>query len=94
MDEREVLGWILIGLGIIFMVAGLIQALTRDRKTAGRLSGVDPPDWGDVILELIKGGLGIIAVGLALLLIGLDMTGTWDVFKNESASMMSLLMTA
>ena len=74
---EDFLGWVLIILGIAFMVVGLVQGrrdVQEARVLRGQGVGLSGLPWGDIILELIKGGLGMVAVRLLLLLLGLDLT--------------------
>ncbi len=74
----EVVGWVLIILGILFLVVGLIEAFKKvtSEKPTLATGGID---WPALIGALIKAGLLYIAVGLGLLLLGLELAG-YDVF--------------
>ena len=81
---EDVLGWILIVLGILFLIVGLIEAF---RKVTGgapqrEAGGID---WPKLIEALVKAGLLYIAVGIVLLILGLELTGQ-DVLTDEEGS--------
>lgn len=74
-----VLGWILIGVGIAFVLLGLVAAareVLRAQTEGVRGSSVDPESWAKLLsalTELIKVApqwLLLVGVGLAMVVIG------------------------
>jgi hypothetical protein len=74
---EDVLGWVLVVLGVLFLIVGLIEAFRKVlTASAARAGGID---WGALIGALIKAGLLYIAVGLGLLLLGLDILDIYEI---------------
>lgn len=71
-------GWAVILLGLLFLLLGLVEAIRRVFGDPPKLAG-GGIDWGAFIEALVKAGLFNIAIGLALLILGLRMIGV-DVF--------------
>jgi hypothetical protein len=73
--SQAVTGYVLIGVGVFFVLAGGLLLLRKALKEAQFTTMSGLPGFGDVITWLLKQGTagGLIAVGLILIAIGAAM---------------------
>ena len=81
---KDIIGWILVIVGILFLIVGLIEAFRKVTSDASVRTQSGDIDYGKLIEALIKAGLLYVAVGVALIVLGLQLTGE-DLLDTEAA---------